>query len=155
MAVYLVSLRRLGGWCGPRPTHETSGSDAKRGRLPYTLKGEASGEVDEPSGVVRVGEGSGLSSSIQSLLNLPESKIEASLRECGESGSKLLLALIYRLAAVETQLADLSTCVRGQTPPPSKPDSTHVIQEHVHDAGKSDLLQQVFRKNLSLRRKMD
>ena len=93
-----------------------------------------------------------LPASVEDLLQLPKSQLEALLSECDEPRSKALLALIYRLAVVEARLADLDARVHTPTAPAPRPGRTDGVQDWIIDASKSDLLEQVFRKNLLLRR---
>lgn len=72
--------------------------------------------------------------------------------ECNEPGKKVLLTLLYRLAAIEAQLADLGVQARGISPPSPGLSDVHDAHMEVGDAGKSGLLEQVFRNNLLLRR---
>ena len=104
-----------------------------------------------PSYARRAQEGSGSStSSPEELLNLSKSQIETLLSGWDELGRRAFLALIHRLASVESQLADLRVRVRGAPPSPSAPVSL-IGKENIHEASQSELLEQVFRKNLSLR----
>ncbi len=74
------------------------------------------------------------------------------LSESNEPGNKALLTLVYRLAAIEAQLADLGVQARGISPPSPSLSDAHDVHREVGDAGKSGLLEQVFRNNLLLRR---
>ncbi len=155
MAVYLVSLERLArmrarsALCRMEPenaaaTERVSTSDA----LAATLGQEAVTEP-APSYTRRAQESSGSStSSPEELLNLSKSQIETLLSGWDELGRRAFLALIHRLASVESQLADLR--VRGTPPSRSAPVSP-IGKENIHEASQSELLEQVFRKNLSLR----
>ncbi len=160
MAVYLVSLERLArmrarsALCRMEPqnaaaTEPISASDA----VVATLGKEAVTEP-APSYTRRAQESSGSStSSPEELLNLSKSQIETLLSGWDELGRRAFLALIHRLASVELQLADLRARVRGTPPSPSVPVSP-IGKENIHEASQSELLEQVFRKNRSLR-KMD
>lgn len=91
-----------------------------------------------------------LAASVEELLHLPRAQVGTLLAECGETTSKVLLALIYRLAAVEGELNDLAAKVRG---------GVRALQSAVMSApsprgaplDKSEVLEQLFHKNLSLR----
>jgi hypothetical protein len=61
------------------------------------------------------------------------------------------LAVIYRLATIEQQLDDLGSYLRGRSAGRAFPTPADVVQPIVGDTGKAEVLEQVFRKNLSLR----
>ena len=63
----------------------------------------------------------------------------------------MLLAIIYRLATIERQMDDLGSYLRGRGVQHSYPTPANVGQPVVGEAGKAEVLEQVFRKNLSLR----
>lgn len=92
---------------------------------------------------------------VNALLNLPKAQLEALLSEWGDSGGKALLVLIHRLAVLEEEvarLADRRPLIPSFNPPASKAFYPVARPKPiVYDAGKSDLLEQVFQKNLALR----
>ena len=100
-------------------------------------------------GVGAPADGASPSSSVEGLLSLPRSELLALLSDYGESGSKVLLALVYKLASLEAQLSDLRARVRKG--PTSKAGPTYQVQAEMQ-SDLVDVLEQVFRKNLSLRK---
>jgi hypothetical protein len=85
------------------------------------------------------------------LLSLSPSGLAAFLAEPREFGSKVLLAIIYRLATIEQQMDDLGSYLRGRSIQHSYPAPANVVPPVIGDGGKAEVLEQVFRKNLSLR----
>lgn len=161
MAIYLVSLPRLARLREGRVSREAARPNPA-GRQPSAEhEGAAEKATENPIDVSAValppspGGSPGLERSLEDLLRLPKSQIKALLSECGESGSRALLALICRLASIESHLADLSAHVRGMAVLSPPPMGAHTDCEDVPDASKSELLEQVFRKNLLLRRMED
>ena len=86
----------------------------------------------------------------QRLLELP--RIEQLLSELGKSEGKALLVLIHRLAAVESQLADLQARMSVTAPPAPVAAGGRITHTEPRSPNKSELLDQVYRKNLLLRR---
>jgi len=85
------------------------------------------------------------------LLGLSPSQLAAYVAQPGGSGSKVLLAIMYRLATIERQMDDLGSYLRGRSAGCSFPAAAAVVQTVVGGADKAEVLEQVFRKNLSLR----
>lgn len=91
------------------------------------------------------------SSTATDLLALSSSELEALIGECGSAAGKVLLALLYRLSALEVQLRCLSApLLSASAPTISSGDPDCGVGEPGHAVG-ADLLVRVFRKNLSLR----
>lgn len=96
-------------------------------------------------------EGVLIASGDDQLLSLTSAQLAPLLAEPSESGSRVLLAVIYRLATIEQQLDDLGSYLRGGSAGRSFSAPTGVVQPVGGDEGKADVLEQVFRKNVSLR----
>lgn len=159
MAVYVICLRRLRKLSARRSLGQPP-PEALRTKPPTIRKaapeeGTAKNPVDVPAGdIAQVARaGAGVVGASGTPASSPKSQINVQPLEWGESGGKALLALLYRLGSIEAQLADLTAHVRGVSVPASvckKPDHSH---QETGNASKSELLEQVFRENLLLRRK--
>ncbi len=157
MAVYLISLRRLEG-IHARRSRQYKALPAGAREQPSTLH-EAVAEtrtwesVRAPAvpATKRIAESPGAAGPTEEWLRLPKSQIEALLSESGELGSKALLALIYRLSSVESQLAELRAQIRDAVAPAPTSERVHSGPQAMQDASKAELLEQVFRKNVALR----
>lgn len=87
------------------------------------------------------------------LLDLSPPQLWQLIAEEHEPTSRLLLAVMYRLAVVDSQLADLNAYIRGgTTTKPPRPKRDEDTGWKAHTASKSELLEDVFRKNLLLRK---
>ncbi len=163
MGVYLVSLKRLGSLCAqhwPRqvaspntravepPTDHRAGAEAAQAGDTKRESQAAALTLAQLSGAsVKATESGG------EPLNPGKLRTEPRLLEGDDSGSKALLGLIYRLGCIEAQLTDLTAQVRGVSAPLPTPGKAQPVHQRVGDAGRSELLEQVFHKNLSLREK--
>lgn len=158
MAIYVVSLPQLAEMHARRTRHEvarpgaagTPSTRAPKAAAENATKGPA--DVPAPASTPLGGKDPGAAGSVEGMLSLPKSQIEALLADRDESGSRALLSLICRLSSVEAQLADLRARVCGMAPSTPPPATAHAGHEEVGDASKADLLEQVFRNNLLLRR---
>ncbi len=151
MAVYWVSLpqlpdgvaeraERCEGISAPPPTQEARANPV------------APAGGDDPSAEASVAATHDLADVTQRLLELPKPRIEQLLSELGNSEGKALLVLIHRLAAVESQLADLQARMSVTATPAPVAAGGRTVHTEPRAAGKSELLDQVYRKNLLLRR---
>ena len=154
MSVYAVPLQVLAR-LRRGSKHELAGSpvdepdrstvfDPKATPASTTQEAEAAREVCSEEGVLAA-------SADDHLLSLSSAQLATLLAEPSESGSRVLLAVIYRLATIEQQLDDLGSYLRGRSEGRSFPTPADVVQPIVGDTGKAEVLEQVFRKNLSLR----
>ena len=89
------------------------------------------------------------SESVEHLLHLPRGELARLLAEADGSANKVWLALIYRLSALESQVTELAAALRSAASPAAK---MPVAAGRDGGDGRSDVLEQVFRKNLSLRK---
>ena len=153
MSVYAVPLQQLAR-LRRGPKHEICGSAVDEPDRSAELDAKvAPASTTEEAGPARevCGEEAVLTASADHLLSLSPSQLAALLAGPSDSGSKVLLAIIYRLATIEQQLDDLGSCLRGRSVGRSNPTPANVVQRVVGDAGTAEVLEQVFRKNLSLR----
>ncbi len=165
MAVYMMSLQRLASLRTP-PRTATVRSPTGATGVPGVSGTEAVRATTESAGrragivvPVACAQGSdehpGPSASVERLLDMPTPQLMAEISECGQPGSKMLLALMYRLAAMETQLADRGSQEQGKgteyTTPASTVNPRGLKPAAQAVASKSGLLVQVFLKNQSLR----
>lgn len=94
-----------------------------------------------------------LSASVEELLHLPREQVSALLADCGETTSKVLLALIYRLSAVEGELNELAARLRGTGGVRALQSAlAHSPRPRAAAGEKSEVLEQLFHKNLKLRK---
>ncbi len=159
----MVSLKRLGRLCTQRwPRHaapvDTTGTEASTAH-------KAGAEAAQPGDTRRESQAaaltlaqlSGASAKVTESrgepLNPAKLPTKPRLLEGDVSGGKALLGLIYRLGSIEAQLADLTAEVRGVSAPLPTPGKAQPVHQRVGNAGRSELLDQVFHKNLSLRGK--
>jgi hypothetical protein len=91
------------------------------------------------------------SSSVEELLSLPRAELESLLAQSGAASSKVLLSLIFRLATLERRLETLGSQARTARVPTIRAPATSLAPVSFGPGAKSDLLEQVFRKNLLLR----
>ena len=89
--------------------------------------------------------------SVAELLSRSGPELDAFLAECGQSVSRVLIALIYRLGAIETQLARLSASRRAPGMTLVHSGRSEKSSPEADGMSKNALLDQVFRKNMALR----
>ncbi len=97
------------------------------------------------------------------VLGLSASEVDGLLRQFGESGGRALLALIYRLSSIESELAALrmlmerggaaNVVVGGAAPGWNLPDAQATGQS-ARGGRQADMLKQVFQSNLALWKSM-
>ncbi len=157
MAVHLVSLERLEGARARRLQRETARDPA--GLEPSSVANPTGDETTNGGRVTAAavprlsGVDTGTDSSAGKTAGGGESQADAPISESGEFGSKAMLALIYRLGAIEAQLAELTARLGGVGGAVLTPAAVHPSHHEVGHAGSSQRLEQVFHKNLSLRGK--
>ncbi len=157
MAVHVVSLERLEGARARRLQREAAPDRAGLG--PSSVVNPAGNETTDVGRVTAAavprlsGADVGTDSSAGKTTGDGESQADAPISESGEFGSKAMLALIYRLGAIEAQLAELTARLGGVSAAVPTPAAVHPGYHGVRHAGTSQLLEQVFHKNLSLRGK--
>lgn len=91
----------------------------------------------------------GVGDSVERLLHLPRGELAKLLAEADGSANKVWLALIYRLSALESQVNELAGALRAAASPVMPAPA--VAAGRGAD-GRADVLEQVFRKNLTLRK---
>jgi hypothetical protein len=160
VAIYHVSLKKLSAVRGrlaevTRPDTEPSADPGSPAQVENVSPSPQPVEAASPTDgiVASPASGDALAQTIEELLHLPRTQVGALLAACNDPTRKVLLALIYRLAAVEDELRDVAGRVRSGgarvlqpatfRPPPAAFDPQD---------GKSGLLEQVFHKNQSLRK---
>lgn len=89
---------------------------------------------------------------VEKLLRLPRDKVDALLESCDEPTQRMMLALIYRLSTLEEELRDLSSRVRTAGARALQPATMRAAEPMPVPDGKDGLLEQVFQKNVSLRK---
>ncbi len=89
---------------------------------------------------------------VDGLLDLSPPQLWQLVAKEHEPTNKLLLAVMYRLAVVDTRLADLNAHLRGGVSTKRRRPKEHANTGwKAQSASKSELLEKVFRKNLLLR----
>ena len=90
-------------------------------------------------------------SAVESLLSLPRTQVVTLLSSCDETTRKMVLAMIYRMAALEDELKRVSARVRSAG---ARAVQSAVMKPAPATAAsdKSGLLEQLFQKNVSLRK---
>ena len=149
MAVYHLSLKTLARSRERQPNardrspatsgegvEETNGADPPTRMESQTPS--AMGNAEFPSSVAEILSRSG-----------PE--LDEFLAECSQPVSRVLIALIYRLGAIETQLARLSASRRAPGTISAHPGPSVHLSPEADGMSKNALLDQVFRKNMALR----
>ena len=151
MPVYSVSVREL-AYIRERCKNSKSSSSASAGRNVDNIP-EAAGltqKFESVSPPTRP-KSAETHASIEELLRLSEPELEEFFTEWSMPASKVLFALIYRLASHEAQLTRLSSGTHSKNV--TSPDV--IRDKRTYKEGdttsKVDVLEQVFRKNLSLR----
>ncbi len=91
------------------------------------------------------------SESVEHLLQLPRGELARLLAEADGSANRVWLALIYRLSALESQVTELAAALRSAAAPAAKMPVA-ATRTGGNGDGRPDVLEQVFRKNLSLRK---
>lgn len=157
MAAYLLSLQRLAslrrrrlreGSARAAANVASGGSRAPVWRAENGRFAKGRAETSAPS---EVPKGAGGFSSVQELLDVPKEPIEEWLRACGGSEARVLLAMLCRLASLEARLSELEDRTCGIRSLTANSLSAAVKLASNREPVKSDLLGQVFQKNLSLR----
>ncbi len=93
-----------------------------------------------------------LACTVEELLHLPRTQVGALLEACGEPTRKVMLAMIYRLAALEDELRGVSAKVRSSGKRAVQSATFRTPSPPIADGDKTGLLEQVFQKNVSLRK---
>jgi antitoxin (DNA-binding transcriptional repressor) of toxin-antitoxin stability system len=158
VAIYVVSLPSLARFREWRARRKEAFPEAA-GIEPRSSCAEAGEQVTETRNGVPTAtltpssrEKFGPAEAVENLLSLSKPQVETLLSEQGKLAGKAWLALISRLASIETQLARLIAqgCAGALSAPVvGGADMNH---QEVRDTGKSELLERVFRNNLLLRR---
>ncbi len=157
MAVHVVSLERLEGERARRLKREAPPDPAVL--RPSSVANPTGDEIKDGGRVTAAavsrlsGADAGTDSSTGKTTGGGESQADAPISESGDFGSKAMLALIYRLGAIEAQLAELTARLGGVSAAVPTPAVVHSSPLGVRPGGTSQLLDQVFHKNLSLRGK--
>jgi len=138
---------RVSARVAPSPTNPTVPTKSNAG---LEVQGHSIPETGEP---VRCEVDFPLAASVEELLRLPREQVKALLADCRESSSKVLLALIYRLSAVESELQDLAAKVRSSGGRALQAAMMVPAVPVAGGGGKTELLEKVFQKNLSLRKR--
>ncbi len=89
--------------------------------------------------------------SLAELGNLSGRELDAFVAECREPVRRVLLALVYQLGSIETQVARLSAGMSTAGVTVAQAGSSKNSLAKVVGMSKSKLLDQVFQKNLALR----
>ena len=156
MATYFVSLERLARSRGLLRHKKTASQEPSVGvftgrdvgNTVRAASADASVGIASPDRTPRGRE----PAIVAELLDLPPPQLWQLVAEEHEPTSRLLLAVMYRLAVVDTRLADLNAHLRGGTSTkPPRPKGDEDTGWKAHSASKSELLEDVFRKNLLLR----
>ena len=148
MAVYHLSLKTLARSRARQPnapdrspaTSGTGVEETNEGDPPTRIKSQTppgTGNAEFPSSVAEILSRSG-------------SQLDEFLVECGQPVSGVLIALIYRLGAMETQLARLSASGRLGTTL-AYPGRSDNLRPEADAMSKNALLDQVFRNNMAPR----
>lgn len=151
MPVYSVSVREL-ACIRERCKNFKSSSSASAGRNVDNIP-EAAGlaqKFESVSPPTRP-KNAEVHASIEELLHLSESELEEFFTEWNLPASKVLFALIYRLASHEAQLTRLSSGTHSKYVTSSDVNRDKRTYKEGDTTSKVDVLEQVFRKNLSLR----
>ena len=156
MATYLISLERLAKSRGSLQHKKIASQEPSEGML----RGRGVGNtVRAASADARVGMASPDRTPrrrepviVAELLDLSPPQLWQLVAEEHEPTNRLLLAVMYRLAVVDTQLAGLNASLRGGIPTERpRPRGHGNTGWKAQSASKSELLEKVFRKNLLLR----
>ncbi len=90
-------------------------------------------------------------SSVAEILSRSGPELDEFLAGCGQPVSGVLIGLIYRLGAIETQLARMSARRRGPATTSAHRGRSDHSSPEADGRSKNALLDQVFRKNMALR----
>lgn len=155
MAVYLLSLQQLVDARARRAEHERRHPVAIPTKHPEPSAPSNAAAIQEdkrasdaPSTRATEPE---LSTTAEQLLEMSTTQLRALLCQCSEPGNKVMLAMMYRLAVIEQQLAELGRRPTSGVARPAQLMATPEFTGRFHGTSKSELLEQLFRKNLSLR----
>lgn len=85
------------------------------------------------------------------LLHVSESELDSLVAECSQPVRKVLLALMFKLGFLESQVARLGASAPTKGAMLLQPGGSRKWAGKLGDTSKSELLEQVFRNNLSLR----
>ncbi len=157
MAVHVVSLERLEGARARCLQREAPPDPAVL--VPSSVANPTGDEITDGGRVTAAavsrlsGADAGTDASAGEITGGGKSQADAPVSESGEFGSKAMLALIYRLGAIEAQLAEWPARLGGVSAAVPTPAAVHPSHHGVRHASTSQLLEQVFHKNLSLRGK--
>ena len=156
MATYLISLQRLARSRGLLRHKKTASQEPSVGVFTGRDVGNT---VPAASADASVGTASPIRTSrrpapvlVDGLLDLSPPQLWQLVAKEHEPTNKLLLAVMYRLAVVDTRLADLNAHLRGGVSTKRRRPKGHGNTGwKAQPASKSELLEKVFRKNLLLR----
>ena len=156
MATYLISLERLARSRRLLQHKKTASQEPSVEVLP---DGDVGHTVPAASADPSVGTASPNRTSrrpapvlVAGLLDLSPPQLWQLVAKEHEPTNKLLLAVMYRLAVVDTRLADLNAYLRGGVSTKRRRPKGHGNTGwKAQPASKSELLEKVFRKNLLLR----
>ena len=149
MAVHHLSLEKLARFRASRPhaqnrrpaTSGTGVEETDEEAPPTRMKSQtppATGNAESPSSVAEILSRSG-----------PE--LDEFLAERGQPVGTVLIALIYRLGAIETQLARLCASRSAPSTKVAHSGRSGNLRPDADGTGKNALLDQVFRNNMALR----
>ncbi len=154
MAVYHLSLKTLARFKERQRNAQDRSPGSSGTRVDETNEADPPTRMESqtPSAMGNAA----LPSSVAELLSRSGPELDEFLAECGQPVSRVLIALIYRLGAIETQLARLSASRHAPRttragPGRCKDSSPEATAAGTAAMSKSALLDQVFRKNLALR----
>ncbi len=149
MAVYHLSLKTLAR------SKERQPNAQDRSPAPSGTGVDEANEADPPtrmeSQTLSAMGNAEFPSSVAEILSRSGPELDEFLAECGQPVSRVLIALIYRLGAIETQLARLSASRRTPGTTLAHPGRTDNSSPEEDGMSKNALLEQVFRKNMALR----
>ncbi len=169
MAAYVVSIERLALFRrrrlkGGRPvTGSSAATDATPSPFSNAsdavprggMRAENSRPAEKPPEIRTPSDGSeesGEFATVQEFLDAPQEQIEAWLKMHGGWEARVLLAMLCRLAALDARLAEIEGRRSAMKILAANPIPTAVRLAPKGGAVKSDLLEEVFQKNLLLRR---
>lgn len=164
MAVYVVSIQGLALRATKRASERTRWAGSPNATPTIATEREARQATRQPTKESPAtaeksdGDSDSLGPEVEGLVGSSRERIEALCSQLDESGGKAFLMLVHRLASVETQLAKLQSRVAGdssRTRIPTRNQTKNQVPEEPwasHSASKLDVLEEVYRKNLELRR---
>lgn len=165
MATYLVSLQWLAGAERHAPGseeadcagHEPTATPASgREDVAEEISDSAESAADAKSPPTAAGEGP----DDGQVLGLSHQEVDDLVRRFGQSGGRALLALIYRLSSIESELAALRNLIeRGAVAQAAPANCGNTLNNQAGPQPAVDdplgLLEQVFKNNLALWISMD